>query len=157
MDIVTLLSTDRIALEPEVSSKKRAFETLSMLLAKGESERVFNHEGIFDSLFSREKLGSTALGNGIAIPHACMDIPGPKAALLVLDEGIKMDAPDKKPVHVLLGLLVPSSNPETHHAMLSELALTINRRDTASHIRQLGDPELILDFLASLFVRDIAA
>ncbi len=83
MDITTLLSTDRIIFADEVSSMKKAFEQLSRLLCRDLQNSDACADEVFDVLTSREKLGSTALGNGIAIPHACMNIPEPVAALLV--------------------------------------------------------------------------
>ena len=157
MDIVTLLSTDRVACETEVSSKKRAFERLAELLTREGSEDGFQYEAVFDALVAREKLGSTALGNGIAIPHACLPIQYPKAALLRLDEGLKMDAPDKKPIHLLFALLVPASQAEAYQPLLSELALTINNKYLLNELSQLQEPGLIMNYLSSLFIRDIAA
>jgi len=157
MDIVTLLSMDRIACETEVSSKKRAFEQLAGLLSHEGTEDGFTHEAVFDALVAREKLGSTALGNGIAIPHASMSIPYAKAALLTVAEGIVMDTPDKKPVHLLLALLVPDEHTDAYQPLLSELTQTLNRKTFHQTVLQLNEPRLILDYLASLFVRDIAA
>ncbi len=157
MDIVTLLSMDRITCATEVSSRKRAFETLAELLSREDSAVGFNYEAIFDALVAREKLGSTTLGNGIAIPHACLSIPYPKAALLTVEEGIKMDTPDKKPVHLLLALLVPNDASDAYRPLLGELAMTLNQKSLYGKILQCHEPRLILDYLASLFIRDIAA
>ena len=157
MDIVTLLSTDRILFETEVSSKKRAFELLAGLLHRGIENTAMTIDNLFDSLISREKLGSTALGNGIAIPHACTAIDEPVAALLLIEEGLKMDAPDKKPVHFLLALLVPQEQSELYRSMLKELTFTLNRKDLVAQLLQYQDPRLAMDYLASLFIRDIAA
>ncbi|MEZ5480069.1 MAG: PTS sugar transporter subunit IIA [Thiolinea sp.] len=157
MDIVTLLSTDRIVFEPEVSSKKRAFEVLSGLLCRDIRDHELSADSVFDALTSREKLGSTALGNGIAIPHACMPTPDPQAAMLILEEGIKMDAPDKKPVHLLLALLVPQDNHEACRPLLRELTIHLNRRDLVQQFLQYREPRHALDYLSSLFIRDIAA
>ncbi|MFI0400076.1 MAG: PTS sugar transporter subunit IIA [Thiolinea sp.] len=157
MDIVTLLSTDRIACEHELSSKKRAFEKLANLLSLEGSEEGFDNETVFNALIAREKLGSTALGNGIVLPHASLKVPYAKAALLLLNEGIEMDSPDKKPVHLLLALIVPAGQTEAYQGLLSELAITLNRKNLCSTLLELHEPNLILDYLASLFVQKIAA
>lgn len=157
MDIATLLSTDRIIFEDEVSSMKKAFEHLSRLLQRGESEDEPGADAAFDALTSREKLGSTTLGNGIAIPHACMDIPEPIAALLVTEEGIKMDAPDKKPVHLLLALLIPKDNSPMYQPLLKELAANINRKGLYENFLTHQNPSLTLDHISSFFITDIAA
>lgn len=157
MDIVTLLSPDRVACVNELSSKKRAFEKLAELLSHEDSELGFEHEAVFNALITREKLGSTALGNGIALPHASLNLPEAKAALLLLEEGINMDTPDKKPVHVLLALIVPNGQTEHYQPLLTDLAIGLNRKNLAKTLLELREPALILDYLSSLFVQKIAA
>lgn len=157
MDIVTLLSTDRMAYEPELSSKKRAFEKLAELLSHEGHEDGFENETIFNALIAREKLGSTALGNGIALPHASLKVSYAKAALLLLEESITMDTPDKKPVHLLLALIVPKDQAESYQPLLSELAIVLNRKGLTKTLLELGEPELILGYLSSLFEQKIAA
>ena len=93
MDIIGLLSPDRIACKQEVNSKKRAFEMLAKLLVTAQSQ--VSQDEVFDALMNREKLGCTALGNGVSIPHARLPIARPRAAILSLKEGIPLDAPDK--------------------------------------------------------------
>ncbi len=68
-----------------------------------------------------------------------------------------MDTPDKKPVHIMLALLVPQNSSESYRPLLSELTASINRRDLTQHILQHQDPRLTLDFLSSLFIREMAA
>jgi PTS system nitrogen regulatory IIA component len=157
MDITTLLSTDRIIFEDEVSSMKKAFEQLSRLLYRENPDSELSADDIFDVLTSREKLGSTALGNGIAIPHACMDIPEPIAALLITEEGIKMDTPDKKPVHLLFALLIPSQNSKIYQPLLKEIAANINQKDLFRAMIEHRSPTLALEHISSLFITDIAA
>ena len=157
MDIVTLLSTDRIVCERELSSKKRAFEKLAALLSHEGHEDGFENEAVFNALIAREKLGSTALGNGIVLPHASLRVNYAKAALLLLDESIDMDTPDKKPVHLLLALIVPKGQAESYQPLLSELAIVLNRKGLAKSLLELGEPELILSYLSSLFEQKIAA
>ncbi len=155
MDISTLLSTDRMTFTTEVSSTKRAFELLSERLCHDIHVSELSVDNVFDALVAREKLGSTALGNGIAIPHACTDITHPRAALLVLEEGLHMDTPDKKPVHILLALLVPELNSASYRPLLSELTSSINQRDLAQQIVQYQNARLTLDLLDSLCTTDI--
>ena len=118
--IAQLLSIENIVLDLDVTSKKRVFEHAGLLFE--------NHQGIarstvFDSLFAREKLGSTGLGLGIAIPHG--RIKGLKeatGALLRLRTPVPFDSPDGKPVSLLFVLLVPEHANEQHLQILSELA-----------------------------------
>lgn len=157
MDITTLLSTDRIVFEDEVSSTKKAFEQLSRLLHQDNPDSDLSADDVFDELTSREKLGSTALGNGIAIPHTCMDIPEPIAALLVTEEGIKMDTPDKKPVHLLFALLIPRQNSKRYQLLLKEIAANINQKGLYQEMLEHQSPSRALDHISSLFITDIAA
>lgn len=117
---IKLLPESHILLDLDASSKKRVFEQAGLLFE--------NHLGIaratvFDSLFAREKLGSTGLGQGIAIPHG--RIKGLKhatGAFLRLANPVPFDSPDGRPVNLLFVLLVPEQATEEHLQILSELA-----------------------------------
>lgn len=115
-----LLSASQVLLELDASSKKRVFEQAGMLFEKhlGLARTI-----VFDSLFAREKLGSTGLGQGIAIPHG--RIKGLKqaaGAFLRLVNPVPFDSPDGRPVNLLFVLLVPEQATEQHLQILSELA-----------------------------------
>jgi nitrogen PTS system EIIA component len=118
--VAKLLAPDHVLVELTASSKKRLFEQAGLLFE--------NHDGIarslvFDSLFARERLGSTGLGQGVAIPHG--RIKGLKEALgafIRLAQPIPFDAPDGAPVTLVFVLLVPEKATEKHLQILSELA-----------------------------------
>ncbi len=115
-----LLSPEQVLLDLDVGSKKRVFEQAGILF---EARLGLARAMIFDSLFAREKLGSTGLGQGIAIPHG--RIKGLKqaaGAFLRLQNPIPFDAPDGRPVSLLFVLLVPEQATEEHLQILSELA-----------------------------------
>ena len=124
--VAKLLPPGNVVLDLSVSSKKRLFEQIGLLFE--------NHHGIarnlvFDSLFDRERLGSTALGQGIAIPHG--RIKGLKEALgafVRLGQPVPFDAPDGKPVTLVFTLLVPEQATEKHLQILSELAQMFSDR-----------------------------
>lgn len=127
MDLIAkLLPPAHILLGLDASSKKRAFEQAGLLFE--------NHLGIaraivFDSLFAREKLGSTGLGQGVAIPHG--RIKGLKeaaGAFLRLATPVPFDSPDGKPVDLMFVLLVPEQATEQHLQILSELAQRFSDR-----------------------------
>ncbi|HUQ76615.1 MAG TPA: PTS IIA-like nitrogen regulatory protein PtsN [Burkholderiales bacterium] len=115
-----LLTPSHIVLDLPASSKKRLFEQAGLLFE--------NHDGlarsiVFESLFARERLGSTGLGQGVAIPHG--RIKGLKEALgafVRLAEPVPFDAPDGNPVNLVFVLLVPEKATEKHLQILSELA-----------------------------------
>ena len=149
MNMLTLLSTDRIACETDVSSKKRAFERLSVMLAT--AQPALDAAVIFNALINREKLGCTALGNGVAIPHACIAINEPFGALLMLDEGIKMDAPDRKPVRLLLALLVPMGKSDSYASLMQELTQTLAQKNIIETLCNCQTHEHLLACMQDVF------
>ena len=118
--LTNILSVSQVLLDLDASSKKRVFEQAGMLF---ESHLGLARSVVFDSLFAREKLGSTGLGQGIAIPHG--RIKGLKqaaGAFLRLTNPVPFDSPDGRPVSLLFVLLVPEQATEEHLQILSELA-----------------------------------
>ena len=118
--VAKLLSPSHVVPDLQVSSKKRLFEQAGLLFE--------NHDGIarstvFDSLFARERLGSTGLGQGVAIPHGRIkNLKEAIGALVRVAQPIPFDAPDGAPVSLLFVLLVPEKATEKHLQILSELA-----------------------------------
>lgn len=115
-----ILPLSHIVLDMEVSSKKRLFEEAGLLL---EHESALPHTDVFDCLFAREKLGSTGLGQGVAIPHgrhAC--VKKATGAFIRTAEPVAFDAPDGKPVSLIFILLVPENATGEHLEVLSKLA-----------------------------------
>lgn len=118
--ISPLLPVSNVMLELDVSSKKRVFEQVGLLF---ENNHHIARSLVFDSLFAREKLGSTGLGQGIAIPHG--RIKGLKeavGALVRTKQPIPFDAPDGQNVQLIFVLLVPDRATDLHLQILSELA-----------------------------------
>ena len=104
----------------DATSKKRAFEEAGLLF---ESQHGLSRALITDSLFARERLGSTGLGNGVAIPHGRIKgLKSPLAAVFQLARPIGFDAPDEQPVGLLIFLLVPETATQKHLEILSEIA-----------------------------------
>jgi len=115
-----ILLPSQVLLDLDAGSKKRVFEQAGLLF---ESNLGLARSVIFDSLFAREKLGSTGLGQGIAIPHG--RIKGLKhaaGAFMRLATPVPFDSPDGRPVNLLFVLLVPEQATEQHLQILSELA-----------------------------------
>lgn len=118
--IAKILPVDNVVADLEASSKKRVFEQAGLLF---ENRHGIARATVYDALFDREKLGSTGLGQGIAIPHG--RIKGLKEALgafFRLAAPVPFDAPDGQPVKLLFVLLVPEAATERHLQLLSELA-----------------------------------
>ena len=118
--VAKLLAPADVVTDLQVSSKKRLFEQVGLMF---ENEHGLARSLVFDSLFARERLGSTGLGQGVAIPHG--RIKGLKEALgafIRLAQPVPFDAPDGNPVTLVFVLLVPEKATEKHLQILSELA-----------------------------------
>jgi PTS system nitrogen regulatory IIA component len=115
-----LLPLNHVLLELDVSSKKRLFEQIGLLF---ENTRQIPRARVFDSLFDREKLGSTGLGYGVAIPHGRIKtIKEPVCAFVRAAQPVAFESPDGQPVSLIFAMLVPEHATEAHLEILSELA-----------------------------------
>lgn len=134
MNISDILTLERTFADLKCASKKRTLETISQLLA----QQMTNFDGkeLFNALISREKLGSTGFGNGIAIPHCrlgnCTQVTG---ALVRLAKAVDFDAIDQEPVDLLFVLLVPLQATDEHLQILATLAEQFGKQEFRSKVR----------------------
>ena len=121
MNLVSpLLPPSHVLLDLDATSKKRLFEQVGLLF---ENSRAIPRARVFDSFFEREKLGSTALGCGVAIPHGRIKaLREPVCAFVRTQAPIPFEAPDGQPVQLVFAMLVPEHATEAHLQILSELA-----------------------------------
>ena len=141
--LTNLLPVSQVVLDLDASSKKRVFEQAGMLF---ERHLGLARSVVFDSLFAREKLGSTGLGQGIAIPHG--RIKGLKqaaGAFLRLATPVPFDSPDGRPVNLLFVLLVPEQATEEHLQILSELAQRFAERPFREALLAATDSAAVVD------------
>ena len=118
--LASILSPAQVIAQVDVTSKKRAFEEAGLLF---ENLHGLSRALVTDSLFSRERLGSTGLGHSVAIPHGRIKgLRAPMAAVFQLAHPIGFDAPDDLPVSLLIFLLVPEAATQKHLEILSEIA-----------------------------------
>lgn len=144
-----LVNADNIVYNDEATSKKRVIENLSRMLAANTSAATA--EKIFQVLFERERLGSTGLGKGVAIPHA--RVPGlthTVAAMLTLETPIEFEAADNKPIDIAFGLLVPEDDTEHHLQHLSRLVTLFRDEEICSRIREASSANAIFELLLSI-------
>ncbi len=121
MNITKFLTASNFAANVNCVSKKSALENVCLLATQGISS--IKQKDALNALIEREKLGSTAIGYGVALPHARLDgIDRPLAALIHLTSPINFDSPDDEPVDLLFGLLIPVENTDEHLKILSKLA-----------------------------------
>jgi PTS system nitrogen regulatory IIA component len=135
--VAKLLPPQNVLPELAASSKKRLFEQVGLLF---ENRHGIAKAAVYDSLFDRERLGSTGLGQGIAIPHG--RIKGLKDALgafVRLAQPVPFDAPDGKPVSLVFTLLVPEQATEKHLQILSELAQMFSDRELRDSLSAAPD------------------
>lgn len=146
MNISQLIDEDHVLCCPEVTSKKRLLEVVSELLATDLSH-ISAHE-IFDSLINREKLGSTGLGRGVAIPHGRIAaLEQPVCAFIRLEDAVEFDATDGQPVDLAFALLVPEESTEEHLQVLSLIAELFSDQDFCSGVRNCRDKECLVQLL----------
>jgi len=143
--IAPLLTPDRIVLNVEVGSKRQLFEWLGELANR---QLGLDAGLVIDSLLAREKLGSTALGQGVAIPHGrikkCKQAVG---ILLRMTTPLEFDAPDHLPVRLLFVLLVPAQANDLHLQILGELAQLLGDVDTRHKLMTMTDSLSVMQWL----------
>jgi PTS system nitrogen regulatory IIA component len=148
MSLQGLLEPGRVLCNVEARSRKHVLEILSELLASAENDLTAGE--IFDSLVSRERLGSTALGGGVALPHGRVPgIDGSIAAFVRLSQGVEFDAPDGVPVTLVLGLLVPEQASEQHLGELSSIAKRLSRPPLRAALAEAGSSSAIFEALTA--------
>lgn len=136
--ISRILPPSNILLDLEATSKKRVFEQAGLLF---ENNHGIARAAVFDSLFSRERLGSTGLGQGVAVPHGRIKgLTEAVAAFVRLAAPIPFDSPDAKPVRLMVFLLVPEKATQQHLEILSELAQILSNATLRDALATETDP-----------------
>lgn len=146
MQIAEILTPSRVAGNVDVSGKKGVLELLADLIADDCPDQT--QVEIFDSLCARERLGSTGLGHGVAIPHG--RLKGSKqtlGAFIQLNEGVDYDAVDQQPVDLLFALLVPEVSTDEHLQVLAKLAEMFSNVELVNQLRQGGSTMTLYDLL----------
>ena len=148
-----LLVPARARCQADITSKKRALELISELIAAGHGE--ITPRDVLNCLVSREKLGSTGLGHGVAIPHG--RLPQVKSALgaaLTLQSGVDFDAPDGEPVDLVVGLIVPEESTDEHLHILANLAQAFSDPESVRAVREATTPEELSRLLAGFLAKE---
>lgn len=144
-----LVNADNISFHDEATSKKRVIENLSRMLAA--NTKAATAEKIFQVLLERERLGSTGLGKGVAIPHARVpDLTHTVAAMLTLETPVEFESADSKPIDIAFGLLVPEDDTEHHLQHLSRLVTLFRDEEICNRIRQAPNADAIFELLLSI-------
>jgi len=146
-----LLIPERIKIIKKIESKKCAFDLLTELLEKGQNE--VNKNDIFDALISREKLGSTCTGNGIAIPRAHMDIDEPIVSLLIIKKGLEIETVDNKPIKIFVAFIIPKEGRDSFSKLIQKLNLILREEEHLSFFTRAGNQELIANYFQLLLYK----
>ena len=143
-----LISSGRILANVSIKSKKRLLEFISLTLAKKNKE--LDSREIFESLCAREQLGSTTLGNGVAIPHGRIKgTDSVEALFLRLMKPLPLDAEDGEPVDLVFALAVPSKPSEDHSKLLTSIADRFSDLELLAQLRNAKDSSELRQLLSS--------
>lgn len=144
-----LVNSSNISHHDGACSKKRVLENLSQMLAA--NTQATTAEKIFQALLERERLGSTGLGKGVAIPHARIpEITHTIAAMMTMEETVDFDAVDGQPIDIAFALLVPEEGGDHHLQHLARLATLFRDVDACQKIRASNNAEEIFELLLSI-------
>ncbi len=148
MTIAALLSKDNIFIGPEITSKKRLLQFIA-----SESTSALEDEAkikLYSNLLDRERLGSTGLGRGFAVPHARIaELEEAFGVFIKLDEAINFEAPDNLPVDLVFAIVIPEQATDQHLQILSALAKIFSQPEVCESIRQAQSREEIITIIES--------
>jgi len=155
MNLDTLINSNAVICDTQVKSKKRALEVLAEQLAEqididqqGSSEQPVDALSIFQLLTEREKLGSTSMGHGVALPHARTDLTSQAiGAFLKLDKGIDFDSPDTQATDLVFALVVPEHYTDEHLKILAHLATLFSDDAYCDSLRTASSKNELYDHL----------
>ncbi len=148
-DITTILSRDCTRASVTAPSRKRALEAAADLLAEHYPD--LSARKLFDELMARERLGSTGLGDGVAIPHCRIPCQQISAALLHLREAVDYESMDDEPVDLLFVLVVPPDETTAHLDLLANLARIFGDAENRRRLRDLASDDALYQELVGLF------
>ena len=142
-----LLTADHIRYDIVISSKKRLLEELAGLLSQ--QRTALDKDTVCRTLTERERLGSTGIGGGIALPHGRLNgINECIAAAIRLKEPLGFDAPDEQPICLAIALLVPADAAKQHLQILAELARLFQDAERRDKILKAPDTAGLMALLA---------
>lgn len=146
MPLRTILTLSCTKSAVQCSSKKRALEIISEIAATQLGEE--NITELFESMLNREKMGSTGIGNGVAIPNARISSSDqPLAIFLQCEEPIEFDANDNRPVDLLFALLVPDAQCKEHSTTLATIAERLSDKALLKQLRHAESDEQLYELI----------
>jgi len=147
MTISSLLSPERIFINTEISSKKRLLEFIATQVS---DQYQLTQATLYNNLLDRERLGSTGLGKGFAVPHARLaDLDSAVGLFIKLENPINFEAPDNKPVDLVFAIIIPDHATDQHLQTLSALAKVFSQASVCEAIRQASFSEEVVSIIDS--------
>ncbi len=140
-----ILSPQCTLCQARATSKKKAIELLCDLI--GREDLTLDPQEIYQAMITRERLGSTAIGQGIALPHGRVESDHCVGAIIHLEEGIDFDAVDDIPVDLLFGLVVPVNSTDEHLEILSRLATMFRDKNFSQALRGAENDQSLYEMI----------
>ncbi len=149
MNLAQLITPAQVVCRSDVNSKKKALDVLSHYLTAASPDEL-DSRAVLDSLLGRERLGSTGLGQGVALPHGRLThSTRAVGAMIKLERGIDFGAMDQQPVDLLFGLVVPEHFTDEHLKILAYLAEMFSNQAFCQSLRRLDDDQQLYQTLMS--------
>ncbi len=147
MAISALLSPQKIFIDTDVSSKKKLLELIANIAA---DQTQLSESTIYNNLLNRERLGSTGLGQGFAVPHARLpDLEKTVGCFFRLKQPVNFESPDNRPVDLVFTIIIPQEATEEHLLILSSVARVFSDADICEAIRTADSKEEIEKIIQS--------
>jgi len=147
MDIIQFLDENSILIDFKSKSKKNILESISHEMSNG---NIVDKDLIFEKLYEREKLGTTAFGNGIAIPHARIpNLKEPKILIIQLATPINFEAIDGEKVDLIISLIVPDEKNDLHIKLLAKISELLENKAFRLEVREAKNSKDILSIMES--------
>lgn len=146
MLLKSILEPGQVIYSTELNSKKQVLQQISNMFS--EQAPWLKNKDIFNSLLERERIGSTAVGHGIAIPHCHLeDINKPVGCLIALKNSIDFNSVDNKPVNIIFALMMPEKNHKLHLQLLGRIAEVLDQQDIRQEISKINDSSELYDVI----------
>lgn len=145
--IAPLLTLDCVALDEDIPTRKRAFEAIGLIVEKCAG---ISHQAAFDALIARERLGSTCLGGGIAIPHGRIeDLDQIVLSILRTKEPITWDTPDNRKARLFFGVMIPKNDPDKYLDVLADIAALLKNKEAKEFLLNAETPLEVCQYIGN--------
>lgn len=143
--IAPLLTLDCVSLDEDLPTRKRAFEAIGLIVEKCAG---ISHQAVFNALIARERLGSTCLGGGVAVPHGRVDdLDEIVLAVLRTKEPVAFDTPDNRKARLMFALMIPKKDPDKYLDVLADISALLRDRHAKDFLLSAASPLEVCTFI----------